>query len=248
VSANYGPCEGLRLPTGELTNGELLILLCICICDCDCRAMEQSVTAIQTSNFDVDEGGLNGLGKYMVAFAGLLLLLSICACVCLVRTRARKEEARQEEQEQKREIATIVSDEGHDIENNESILSADYLPRPASSIIDVHRCISSECRVCEINLAPVPRTVSPMASYKSGSVFSNLSDDDFNERTEIKPLETRKSRPVRRINPDGSIDDIVQMRPKRKPKKNVTFPSNKDMWRRSLVVDDTGALREEVEL
>jgi hypothetical protein len=207
---------------------------------------EQPVSAIQTSNFTVDDGGLNGLGKYMVAFVSLLLLLAICACGCLALTRARKAEARQDEQEQKREIATIVSDEGNDIEYDESNLSADYPPLPANSTIDVHRCISSECNVCQRNLAPVRTTLSSVASNMSSSV-SNLSGEDCKETTEIKPLQTG-SRSVRRINPDGSIDDIIQMGHARKPKQKVRFPSNQDVWRRSLVVDDTGELREEVEL
>ena len=199
---------------------------------------EQAVAAIQTSNFTVDEGGFNALGKYMVAFVALLFSLAICACACLVRTRARKEEARLEVQEEKREIATIVSDEGQDIEHD--------LHLPAKCRIDVHRCISSQCNVCERNLAPVQATVSPVVSHEPSSV-SNLSGEDCYEGTEIKPSETR-SRPVRRINPDGSIDEVTPMGSKRKSKKSVVFLSKQDIWRRSQVIDETGALREEVEL
>jgi hypothetical protein len=206
---------------------------------------EQTISSIQTSNFTVDEGGLNGLGKFMVAFVVLLFLLAICACACLVRTQARKEEARQEEQEEKREIATIVTDEGQDIDHDESILYSDYLGLPANKNLDVHRCISSECDVCERNLAPFPTPVSSVGSHKSR--VSNLTVEDYNEVTEIKPSETG-SRPVRRINPDGTVDNIFQMRSNKKPKKNVRFPSNQDVLRRCQVVDDTGVLREEVEL
>jgi hypothetical protein len=209
---------------------------------------EQNIASIQTSDFStVDEGGLNLLGKGMVAFATLLLLLAICACASLVRTLARKAEARQEEQGQKREIATILSDEGRHMDDDESIVSADFhVPPPANSRIDVHRCISRDCNVCEKNLVPIRTSVSSVAPHKSSSV-DNLSGEDCNERTEKKRSEAG-SRPVQRMNPDGTIEDIIQMAPKRKPKKNVRFPVNNGTGRRRQVIDDTGSLREEVEL